>query len=416
MLFKLQTQINLKNPTNLFNYRESATQPAPENPTGEYTCNCHLLKYKKFLNHHSHIDTNDTKVITTINPKLTYLAEFAKYGANYIPTPEYNPKIIQKFFNNDINKYITKLSKISKLSILEFENWKNYLIENFNKFILTNNPKNKLSHDLLKIKYQTQQIHKNYTITPTDKMKNNYRITCTEYFKRILYQKITAKEVLLTHHTIPNATIEKTKKPAYKCLNESPKEILKKQATFLTDNKIPIEKHQLPYMYPIFKSHKNGSRGVTASANIITTQLNITLHLALKLMLKTQLAHYNQKEISTNINYTWRIDNSTDLIHKLQQLNKNNKHTPKTLQSFDIEGFYDNVDIPELENIIATFIPKCFKIAHKQFIIIDVNKKHAYWANNANPEQLSLTEEKIIQLQNWQINNAIITYNNKTWK
>jgi hypothetical protein len=415
---KIDTIITTKNiPSSsryLFNYNETANQPAPNKPTKNFTCLCHLNKYKKYLNHYKHIDTNDVTIISTTNPTLKYLEDFAQYGANYIPTPEFNPNMILKYFNKDLNNYISKLCKISNLSILEFENWKNYLFKNYELFVNSNKPNSKISHNLTKIKNQANILHKNYTITPTDKMKNNYRITCTEYFQRILYQKVTSNEVLLSKEK--DAPTEKSKKPAYICLKTEPKVILKQQTQFLIKNNIPLDKQRLPYIYPIFKSHKNGSRGVTASAHIATTQLNIILHLAFKLMLKTQLHHYNQKELTTNINYTWRIDNSTDLIHKLQQLNKNENHIPQTLQSFDIERFYDNVDIPELEKIINIFTPKIFNITHKQFINVDINKKHAYWANTKHPNHLSLTAKEITNVQNWQLNNAIILYNGKAWK
>ena len=135
-------------------------------------------------------------------------------------------------------------------------------------------------------------------------------------------------------------------------------------------------------------------------------------------MLKTQLSYKNAKELKTGINYTWRIDNSTDLVHKLHNLNKNINHTPKTVQTFDIEGFYDNIDLPELEKIIQIFTPKCFKIENKKYITINTQFKKAQWSNTIRNTKtiITLNENQIIQLQNWQLNNATIQYNNKTWK
>jgi len=298
-----------------------------------------------------------------------------------------------------------------------FLEWQEYILKQYATFI-HNEPinTNHTHHNIPILKSQLKEIHKTITITATDKMKNNYRFTCSEYYKQILYQKITCKKVMLTNQNILTPTIENKTAKAYIQLKQTPKEILEQQTKELTKWFMPMGPHNIPYIYPIFKCHKNNSRGVTAAYNVLTSPISKILHTALKLMLNTQQQHNNTRYLLKGINTTWRIDNSTDLINKLHNLNKNTKHTPNTVQTYDIEGFYDNIDISEMEKIIKTFVPKMFKITNKKYIIIKNKNRSAYWSHKIDDFNITLTEESIIALQTWQLNNATIMYNNKIYK
>jgi len=403
--------------THFFNYKQASKQPAPTDPTDNYTCQCHLIQYKNFLNHHKHIDTNNTAIITTINKKLTELEKIANYGAGYIPTPKITHSTFEKYFQKDLEDYIQRLAIATRTEPNMFDEWKTHVFTNYSQFIKNEKTNtNHKHHNIPILRSHLKEIHKTITITPTDKMKNNYRFTCSQYYQRILYQKITSKTTLLNNQNLTTKQMEPEKTKAYQLLTKTPQQILKTQEQFLKNNHIPMGPHQLPYIYPIFKCHKNNSRGVTAAYNIITSPLCKILHTVLKLLLQTQLQHNNAKYLTNNINTTWRIENSTDLINKLHNLNKNTQHTPKTLQTFDIEGFYDNIDIPEMENIIRTFVPKTFKLANKKFITLTNRLKTAKWTNEYNPYVFTLEAHTIIHLQIWQLNNAVITYNNKAYQ
>jgi hypothetical protein len=60
----------------------------------------------------------------------------------------------------------------------------------------------------------------------------------------------------------------------------------------------------------------------------------------------------------------------------LHHFNTSNK-TPTVIQTFDIEGFYDNIDIPEMEKILNIMILKAFEIAKKAYITINPKQNTA---------------------------------------
>lgn len=239
------------------------------------------------------------------------------------------------------------------------------------------------------------------------------RFTCTKYYNRIQYYRITGNQTITNNNKPPR----ETKTPNYKIINQSKKEIIKQHKTFLNKHNIPTKSDKLPYTYTIFKSHKIGSRGVTSNCNVTTTILGKTPHQALNLITKQIKIKNQNKKINNNISKAWMINNSNDLTEILEKLNYTTK--PKYLQSYDVEGFYDNIDIKKLEKIITILIPKAFKDIRRKYINVNLNKKTATWSNNKitnNKNIITLTKEKLIKLQKWHLNNTIIKYNNNIYK
>jgi hypothetical protein len=68
----------------------------------------------------------------------------------------------------------------------------------------------------MNIKNSLKSIHNYITITPTDKIKNNFRFTCTEYIQKLIYHKITSLPTLLFNLNTTNInTPETTSKITY---------------------------------------------------------------------------------------------------------------------------------------------------------------------------------------------------------
>jgi len=256
------------------------------------------------------------------------------------------------------------------------------------------------------------------TIAPTDKMKNNLRFTCSQYYKRVLHYKITTEPTLLVNQKILPYKLEPQQKPAYKQLTITPEKAIEKHQTYLEKYNIPTSAPALPYVYIIFKCHKNSSRGVTAAYKVTTSHLAKILHACLKLMLEEQLKKAKTNSILNNIDTIWRINTSTDLTHKLHHLNQDEQHTPTTLQTYDIEGFYDNVDLPKLASIIQHFIPKMFQLTRCKYIKVNPRTYNAEWITYIpkDTRDIIMTENTITKLQTWHLNNFLIIYNNKVWK
>ena len=284
---KIDTSIVYKNLNNtgslFFNYKDTALTPVTENLNSIPKCPCHMTYFKQFLNKHNHIDTNDTDILnkleTYLQLKPTNITELANKGANFIIQPYNSPAIFQKYLSKDINHFITKIATQYKLPTYIFQEWKKYLLQQFN-IISTKIPTTKANYDQHNIKTNLTAIQKTVTITPTDKMKNNFRFTCSEYTKRIIAQKITTEKILLENpNTNPLANIENnTAKQAYTQTTLNYNQTIQIHNNFLTQYQLTNNYNQLPFLYIIHKAHKHGNRAVTAAAKVTTTLLAKTPH------------------------------------------------------------------------------------------------------------------------------------------
>lgn len=426
---KIDTAIVYKNldtiGTLFFNYKSTAMS-IPNNTEKTPTCSCHNPLFKTFLNKHGHIDTNDTQILTILEKYLhckpTNITELANKGANYIIQPYITPKLLSKYFNKDITKFIQKITKQYNLPSYIFDDWQKYLQWQFAQ-ITKNIPTSTPNYEFNNIKNSLKQIHQSITITPTDKMKNNLRFTCSIYTQRIIAHKITKDNILLENPNIlENAKIEvQQSNQAYKPISKTIKQIITEHNQFLSQYQLTTTYNKLPFLYIIYKAHKHGNRAVTAAFNVTTTLLAKTLHTALRHIIKELQKNDNYLHQIHQTNRHWRIDNATDINYLLHHFNTS-KLTPTTVQSFDIEGFYDNIDIPEMEEILYKLIPQAFEIANTPFLAINPKANTAYWTKTKLPDKYkhnntyTFSAQNLIDLQTWHLKNAHIHYNNKIWR
>jgi hypothetical protein len=285
---KIDTAIIYKNlnttATLFFNYKETANTPI-NNTTNTPTCLCHLQKFEKYINAHGHIDTNNTDILTNIECHLhlkpTNIQELANKGANFIIQPYTTPKIIQKHFSKDINKFIDKITLQFKLPSYIFQEWKMYINKQIHQ--ITNTiPITNSAYNIFNIKNSLYHIHKHLTCAPTDKLKNNYRFTCNTYTQRLITLKITNQPTLICNpNTIANVTTETTNKTVYEQSPYTVNEIITQHNIFLAKYQLTTNFTKLPYVYIMHKAHKNGNRGVTSAFNVSTSTLAKTLHTSL---------------------------------------------------------------------------------------------------------------------------------------
>lgn len=422
---KISTTIIYKNlpPTgNIFyNYKPTSTETFTENPTSTYKCICNNPLLQQYTNHHNHINTNNTDILNTLeiinNQQPTNINKLANMGAGFILKPTLTTQYIKNTITINIIKFIEQLADKYNLPLFIFNTWKEYIISKIN--ILTHNiPTNTHTPDfnITNIKKSLKKIHEHITISPTDKMKNNYRFTCTAYYKRTLYQKITNNEVLLNRN---NNITEKATPPAYTATTLHNDNINTQHQQFLHQYNINMPSTKLPYIYMIYKAHKNNSRGVTAAYNVTTTNLAKILHHALLLIIKQLQTADNTFQLNTNYNRHWRINTANDVHYLLHKLNQQ-PNPPECLQAFDIEGFYDNIDIKKMIKIINHIIPQAYSISNKKYIKIEMHKQSATWTNykytKHNNNTYYFTATDICTLQAWHLDNAYITYNNTIWK
>jgi hypothetical protein len=171
----------------------------------------------------------------------------------------------------DINNFISKITRQFNLPSYIFQEWTDYIITQFT-YITKKLPITIPEYNLNNIKKSLSHIHQHITITPTDKMKNNFRFTCSLYTKRIIAQKVTNEPVLLSNpFIIKEAEIKpQPTKNAYKPTNKTISQIINEHNNFLAKYQLTTPSTKLPFLYVIHKAHKFGNRPVTAALNVTT--------------------------------------------------------------------------------------------------------------------------------------------------
>jgi hypothetical protein len=102
------------------------------------------------------------------------------------------------------------------------------------------------------------------------------------------------------------------------------------------------------------------NRFILASAKCSLKGISSMLVIALKKIMKARRSYCNTIYNSNRINtMCWVIDNNMKLIDDLNSLSTNKKAV--TIQTFDFERLYTNIDLTDLKDKICGIVDQCFE-------------------------------------------------------
>jgi hypothetical protein len=379
-------------------------------------CFCHLPQFSPFLNQYKHIDSNEFDFIynfpslKTFYDEISYVISLLNLGPNHRISYSPSPHLIKKIINDTILHYINNICTTNFLDDSLFEDWKQFILINcflnLETLHLPNNfhPKTPSISSIIKI------LHQHFCITTTDKLKNNFRITCKKHYNLCLHKMISGHEIDLSQPTLPIPYLPSTKS-GYSILFMTQEEILLKHKNFLLMHNFSFIP-KLPRKIIQMKPHKLGYRPLVPANNISTTNMSKYLHLALKECLN-QLKILNQKwSLKFNTNWFFHIDSTQDLTLLLTTLNKDPNYIPYSSQCGDISGFYDNINHLETIKLLNKTLTEIFSI-NKPFLIIKKKSKTAYWSSTNKPNSVytySFSLQSLLECLTWRIKNQIILH------
>jgi hypothetical protein len=380
------------------------------------SCSCHLPQFSIYLNSYNHIDTNLFDFLLLLPEckkfyqETKYIISLLSLGPNH-RISHFPPKnTIKRIINDTIDTYINKACDLNLLDDSLFVDWKNFILEksssNLDLLPLYSNlhPNNQTISLLI------SKIKDLFTITTTDKLKNNFRITCKPHYNLSIHKMITAHDINLIQPVLPIPYLPSTKS-CYTIIPKTLDEIIQLHSTFLNTHSFSINP-KLPRKIIQMKPHKPGFRPLVPASNITTTNMSKLLHLALKECL-SQLHILNQKWIIKHkTNWFFHIDSSSDLSNLLSSLNKDPEHTPKSSQCGDISGFYDNINHDDTILLLQHNLTKIFQL-NKPYLIIKKKTKTTSWSDHNNHDSkynyvFSLTS--LLDCLIWRIRNQVILH------
>ena len=153
------------------------------------------------------------------------------------------------------------------------------------------------------------------------------------------------------------------------------------------------EQHErLPSFYWLPKLHKTpyGTRFIAASNRCTTKQLSALLT-------------------------SWIIDNSKEVLDRLQNINKNSRAT--SFDSYDFATLYTNIPHDELKNNIRVLVHEAFKVRGAKYLVVNRHGK-AHWSlvTSLTAECTSIDESKLLEWMEYLINNVYIKVGNRVYR
>ena len=131
--------------------------------------------------------------------------------------------------------------------------------------------------------------------------------------------------------------------------------------------------------YWLPKLHKTpyGTRFIAASNRCTTKQLSTLLTSCFKTIINHFKQYCNGIYKHTGVNCFWIIDNSKEVLDRLQNINKNSRAT--SFDSYDFATLYTNIPHDELKNNIRVLVREAFKVRGAKYLVVD-RHGNAHWS------------------------------------
>ena len=204
------------------------------------------------------------------------------------------------------------------------------------------------------------ELPQKYAIVYADKCSNNVVIMCKKH-----YLACVIKEWNINNHHQDSNTYNKVDVPKTK--------MIEKHLNYMNRNKIKVqEKHmKLPNFYMIPKMHKPipKERYLAASHACTTKTLSSIITKCLKLVNVQHKKYCNKIYEYTGVNRMWVIDNSSNVLDKIQEFT--NDQNVRNVNSYDFSTLYTKIRHKDLKEKITWVINKPFNNTSKKVMFVN---------------------------------------------
>ena len=287
-----------------------------------------------------HIVTGDLEIVKHFaNDKL---AELCRKGFKYrIANANISWRIILRDIINTVNNLKTKLANKMQCDGIVLDAWSTSLIKTIRNKVFSLKQQFNLTdfidYDFNKFKTDLNSLHKHFVITTIDKANNNYSFTCKKFYLSIIKKELGISGNLLNRNIRGNSVYE-----IQNDLNVNDLIIEHCDMNKVLDVKLSDKNKCIPKLYMILKFHKKPYkyRFIAGAKSSTTKTLSIQVVQCLKYLKSTHKRYCNTIYRRTGVNYFWSVDNSKEVVDKLNTINK-----LTSIHSFDFSTLYTNLPL-----------------------------------------------------------------------
>ena len=267
----------------------------------------------------------------------------------------------------------------------------------------TNNVNTSSVFDDPSVKACLDALHDKYVVVPADKASNNIIFVCRQYYIQCIIDE------LKLHSDKRNTT--------YSLSTLSDEDIFTNHSSVLTTFGIPLKEidKTLPMLYWIPKLHKNPykQRFIAGSSKCTTKRLSQLLTIILT-TIKNGLFRYCDKVYETSgLNQMWILKNSKELLLNF----KDRKNKYRSIRTFDFSTLYTTIPHDKLKTRLSSLVKQAFlyKNGSRRYQYITIKHTAGYFSNNMDAKH-KYTEEEIIKMLNFLIDNIFVKFGGRTFK
>ena len=385
----------------IFNFKQSIKDLDFETGTKNFSCDCHVSDFK--YEPAGHVVTGNLGIVE--NRKLRKLIS---KGPSYREQNNINWDTNLKIIKKAVRAYKIKWAKKDRVDSRTLDEWECRIIETVQARIdrLRKKGKNQRKKHVLsdlECKKYLEYFQKHFVLVPADKASNNVLVVCKKYYLDVVLKELSTK----------NGTSPQTYTPCGAHVDH----LVAEHIEFLIKQniRIPTDMKQLPAFYWLPKMHKNpiGSRFIAASSACTTKPLSQLLTSSLKLI----TIHFKQYcagiARNTGVNCFWIINNAAEVLKKLKKLNRTKG--ARHFDSFDFSTLYTNIPHDLLLDSISQLISEAYRIRGAKYLVVQGDGT-AYWSNTVLTREHSITEDQLVKLIKFLVDNIYIQVGNKIFR
>ena len=359
-----KTYFSLNNPVSLkiCNYNKFLNKLDRSNLQNIVHSDCKCSQHPSHINeHHKHVFTGDLDFIEQPD-----LKELLSLGSKHrLSLPVRHNDVIDSI-TVSIDKHITKMCNKFKLSVSDFQAWKNRILVLAKDRIHKNKNVDNLQTKFKSFRNFSRDLkyyHQHFIITTVDKANSNYAFICKKFYVMVLLQELGFDLNSLT--PIGNST--------YIPYDVSPSDLVKRHKDSMSKLFSTLcrkDDEKLPKLYWIPKLHKNPFkfRFIAGARHCTTKQLSIKINKGLSVIRDHFRKYCNAIHSNSGINCYWSIVSSAEFLNKIQNI------AAYDVQIFDFSTLYTNLDHKDVITHISDLLDLIFNDSNRKYLCVGFEK------------------------------------------
>ena len=386
-----------------FNFRKTMKHFNFDINVSDLPCTC---KESPFIDKDiGHVVTGNLRII-----KDRKLRQLIEKGPSYREQRYINWDLNLKDSMEAVRDYKTRWAKQEMVDIRVLDEWEGRIITAIRNKIDKIRNKHKMWRKRVRKQILRDQRHlkylddfqEQYVLVPADKASNNVIVVCKKYYLEVVVNEL--------HND--DSTACKT----YEEHLDEVEPLISTHLHYMQANniKVPSTMCKLPTFYWLPKMHKKpiGSRFIAASSSCTTKALSRMITKCLSLIIQ-HYKEYNEGIMrNSGANCFWIIDNSTEVLKKLDKINDTG--IARHFDSFDFSTLYTNIPHDLLLDCIDTLVTEAYRIRGANYISIHGAK--SFWSDQAVDGCINVELDKIIDHIHFLIDNIYIGIGNRIFK